>query len=1014
MSKRFLYAFFAFCLLSSLMWAQEKTINGTVLDQDQFPMADVEVKVLSTGKSVLTDLDGNYSIEASEGDQLQFTSSDSRVLTQTVGSKSTLDLTFESDQYGLNELVVVGYGTQKKMDLTGAISTVDASQITRTPAANVLQSIQGKVPGVQISSLGAPGDSPQMIIRGLNSYRGNSSPLFVVDGMFYDNIDFLDPNEIDNFIVLKDASASAIYGVRAANGVVVITTKKGSFDQKPEVTYTTYMGIQVPQNVLQMANSEQFTIFARESNSATEIASIDAAMQRFGRSDKNPNIPNVNTDWYQAVLRSAPMMSHDIGIRGGSEKINYSLGGAYFYQQGILDMKNDYRRYNFRGTLDAKINNWLSAGVNILYSRGHKNSIDGSAWDLAYSSVPILPYYDESFVDADYKPYADGQSIGYRDHQNPLRILDNFRGMGERKTTNATAYLDFQILPKNLNFKTSFNYSNKDEFNKTIYFPYFVNSEWEFERTPANSPLTQSTFNFENYIWDNVMNYTNTFGDHDITVMGGTSFRSEFRNQYQATGKQEEGGLINRYDSSTWYLDYTDPESRNVNVDDFYNKRYIGTSVFGRASYKFKNRYILYGTLRNEGSNKYDEKYVTLPAFGAAWVISEENFLSNVKFMDFLKFRASWGRLANDGIPRSRPQTDAVANTVFNDNLVTGSTFSTFKDVLSWEYTEETNLGISSNWFKNRLSFEFDYFDKNTKELAIPVEPVIGTEVSYLNVGTLNNKGYEWSAEWTDQKSNGFGYSLSFNYTHIKNKITDLHGQAYINTGQAEFRQRLVVGQPINVFYGWEIDGVYQNQAEIDADPTAQAAIATGTEIKPGYYKYKDLNGDGIIDGDDRDYLGSPVPTYYFGGNLGLFYKGLELNVSFYSQGGNKILNRSRAQVIWTPGQNIDAELAKNRWHGEGTSNDLPSSEGFRQSWNQRMSKLWLSDGNFFRIQNIQLAYNLEWNNLPKMRFYASANRPFLWTKSYNGMNPEVGFNGIDSQTYPIPSVYSFGVDFKF
>ena len=320
---------------------------------------------------------------------------------------------------------------------------------------------------------------------------------------------------------------------------------------------------------------------------------------------------------------------------------------------------------------------------------------------------------------------------------------------------------------------------------------------------------------------------------------------------------------------------------------------------------------------------------------------------------------------------------------------------------------------MTSRLIDSKLTLDVDYFIKDTKNLVIPVLPLVGTEVSFQNVGSVRNKGIEIAASYKGEITKDLTFKVSGNFSTIDNEITDLEGQPYIDRGSAEFRQRLAVGQPVNSFFGWEVDGVYQNDAEVSADPTAQAAIAEGTEVKPGYFRYKDLNGDGILDAEDRDYIGSPVPTYYYGGNLQLDYKAFELSVQVYGQGGNSILNRNRAEVIRTQGRNIDAELAVNRWHGEGTTSSFPSSEGYRQLWNQRMSGFWLEEGDFFRIQNIQLAYTLIHQKLPEMRFSLTAERPFQWSKSFNGFNPEVGFDGIDLQTYPTPSVYSLGVSIK-
>lgn len=912
----------------------------------------------------------------------------------------------------IEEVVMIGYGTAKKVDLTSSVATVKSTEIVKTPAGQAAQALQGKVAGVQISSFGSPGEAPRINIRGIKSLYGDNQPLYVVDGIFVDNIDFLNSNDIQDFTVLKDASASAIYGVKAANGVVVITTKGGSYNRKAKISYDTYYGVQSAYNVTKMANAEQFTNFALESGSASEIASVEKAIQRYGRSRVNPYLPNVNTDWYKETLRLAAIQNHSLSVDGGSERISYALGGDFFKQDGILKMKNNYERFNIRAKVDAKATDWLTLGTSLIYSRSQKYDDEVSVWRQIYYAVPILPVYDPLFTDASPKPYADAKSIGYRDSQNPFALLDNSDRLGVRTRTVANVYADFSIIPKELTFKTSLSYNNKADNERIMLLPYFVNSEYGFQRTMDQSSITRANYNNENYIWDNVITYTKKINQHDITLMAGASYRDDYYRMFRVQGFFYDGSPFSRDREQTWYIKNTEVDGR---VSDDEGTRFYGTSYFGRLSYKFKNRYIAYATFRNEGSNKYTEKYVNLPAFGVSWVVSEESFLQGVNWLNLLKFRAGWGRLANDAIPNNRPSTALASNAVFNDNLISGSQFSTYKDNLGWEFTEETNIGLSAELFNKRLTIEGDYFIKDTKNLAIPVLPIVGTESSYANVGSVRNKGYEVNVGWKSKINSDFGYFINANFSQIDNNVTSLNGQPFIDRGAAEFRQRLVVGQAMDVFYGWDIIGVYQTQAEVNSDAVAQYANAqsAGT-VKPGYFKYRDVNGDGKLDANDRIFLGSPVPTYYYGGSLGMNYKNWDLSVTFYGQGGNVILNRNRAEVIRTAGRNIDAELAINRWHGEGTTNEFVSSEGYRNGWNHKNSSFFLEKGDFFRVQNVQIGYTLKTSSLPEMRFTITADRPYLWSKSNVLMNPEVGTDGVDYEVYPTPSVFTFGYSVKF
>ncbi|MFV0566689.1 MAG: SusC/RagA family TonB-linked outer membrane protein [Flavobacteriaceae bacterium] len=1001
---------FLLILFSISGFSQTKSVSGTVTStEDNMPLPGVNVIVVGTTRGVGTDFDGNYAIEVSQGEVLEFSSVGFKTAHVTVSAQNTINVAMEADVAALDEVVVIGYGTQKKSDLTSAIATIEPEAIAKAPASQVVQGFQGQVAGVQVSSLGSPGESPEINIRGLNSLYGESSPLFVVDGMFYDNIDFLNAAEIKDVSILKDASASAIYGVRAANGVVLITTKGGSYNRDAQIEYSTYYGVQRAQNVLKMANAEQFTTFAIESGSAAEISSINQAMQRFGRSRVNPNIPDVNTDWYKEILREAPIMNHDLQVTGGSEKIAYALGGNYFEQDGILDMKNSYERFNLRAKLDAKATSWLTVGGSVLYSKSVKYNDEASAWRQAYYAVPILPVYDYNFTDAYPSPYSDATEIGYRGSQNPFPTMDNSDLRGEIRRTTANFYADFSLIPERLKFKTSLAYNYRGYNSREVRLPYYITDDYQ---RPINESSIQRQNNVnEDYLFDNVLTYTNTFGEHDLTAMGGMSFRDNAYTYFRGTGNFDPTtSAFVRNDEKTWYLQNTDAESRTTTDG---GSRFYGFSYFGRLAYKFKDRYLAYATYRAEGSNKYDQKYVYLPAFGVGWVVSEESFMDNVGFIDFLKFRAGWGRLANDAVPASIPQSAETTTTIIDDQQETGYIFTTASDDLDWEYTEELNIGLTSNFFNNRLSLEMDYFIKDTDNLAIPVMPLIGTEASYQNVGSVRNQGIEIAASWKGEIAKDFGYTVSGNFSTIKNEITDLEGQPYLNRGSANYRQRLAVGQPINVFYGHVLEGVYQSNAEIAADDVAQGTIAAGTAINPGYFRYKDLNEDGVIDSNDRTYIGSPIPDYYYGGNIGLNYKNWDLSMAFYGQGGNVVLNRNRLEVVWTQGLNIDADLAINRWHGEGTTNAYPSSEGYRQGWNQQLSKFWFSKGDFFRVQNIQLGYTLKHPKLPEMRFTLTADRPFLWTKDYSGFNPEVGFDGIDYETYPTPSTYTFGVSMK-
>lgn len=1006
---------FIFFTFFQQAFGQGTVVTGTVKGSTGEALVGATVQVKGSSTGTATDANGNFSISVPNANStLVVTSTGYNRMEIGVNGRTNIPVSLiAASTTQLEQVVVIGYGTARKADITSSIGTIRPEELKKTPNAALLNAVQGNIAGVQISSFGGPGDVPEINIRGIKSLYGGSV-LYVVDGIFVDNIDFLTPNDIQDFQVLKDASASAIYGYKASNGVIVITTKGGRYNRDATVSYSGYYGTQRATNVVKMANAEQFVNFATESGSNTEIASVQAAIGRFGRSRVNPSLPDVNTDWYREALRMAPMMNHDISIDGGSQKVSYSVGGSFFTQDGILDMKNSYKRYNLRAKLEAKAKDWLTVGTSLVYSKSEQYD-DSNPWGSIYFAVPILPVYDSNYAGktAYSEPYSSAKDIGYRDFQNPFPGMYNTDRLGERRRITANLFGDFHIIPKTLNFRTSLSYNSKNDNNRIMDLPYYISDP--YQRTLVQSSITRSNVVEENYIFDNTLTFTKVFGDHDVTAMGGFSFRDERYDFFSVKGFFYEGSPFSRDVKQTWYINNTSTATR-VSSDGDNVSRVYSRSYFGRLQYKYRNKYIAYATLRNEAANKYNqERDITLPSVGLAWIVSQENFMNNIPIINNLKLRAGWGRLANGNIPTARAQSATSTWSVFNDTKVDGFYFSTFQDRLSWEFNEELNIGLNLEMLNRRLSIEADYFIKNTKNLAIPVNPQVGSEVSYLNVGAMRNKGIEITATWRGTITKDLGYTISGNFSSIRNRVTDLFGQAFLSRGMAEFQQRLTVGQPFDVFYGWDIIGVYQSQAEVDKDPVAVAANAAGAgTVKPGYLKFRDVDGNGILDANDRIYLGSPAPTYYYGGNIGLNYKNFDLSVRIYGQGGNIILNRNRSEVFRTSGRNIDAQLAKNRWHGEGTSNSYPSSEGYRTAWNQRNSRFWLEDGKFFRIQNAQVGYNVQKSGkIPEMRFSFTADRPFVWSKS-KSTNVEVGFDGVDEGTYPTPAVFTLGWSVRF
>lgn len=990
------------CLYGSMICAQEqKTITGTVLGPDEMSVPGAEVKVIGKEIYDVTDFDGNFSLEGVEvGDSLRITFLGFQAREILVGLQNEYIITLQEDAATLDEVVVVGYGTQKKSDLTGAISTISADEIEKTPTANVMQSLQGKVAGVQIVSSGSPGDSPTVRVRGVGTFTDATNVLYVVDGALYNDIDFLNTKDIKTVNVLKDASSSAIYGVRAANGVVIIETKSGRKSQEPQFEYDGYTGIQRAQNVVQMANAEQFTTMALESGSAADAQFIMEAMQRFGRSRINPNVPAVNTDWYDEIMRDAIIQSHSIGVSGGGENAAYSLGTNYFSQEGILDMKNEYERFNIRGKLDVDFSDRFRMGVNTVFSNSTKFSPVNSAWFKAYFAVPILPVMDPLNTEAFPNRFSNAQILGYRGTQNPFPDLTYNEDRLKIRKLLSTINFEYELIKDKLKFNTTYSHDFSALEERYVNLPFTLGNNFE-----VRSSITRANNTFSNQYWDNVLSYEDNFGDHDLTLMAGSSFRDEAVNSFSSTGQDIKGIRL----ESSWFLDFADPESFNNNVSEI-GKRYYGLSYFGRISYSFQNKYLLYGTFRADGSSKFTrDPWGYFPSVGLGWVISEENFMDEVDVVNFLKLRGSWGRLGNDNIPASTgSNTITVITTPLGEQPRTGVTSTSVFSNNTWEVIEEKNFGIDIETMDNRLSLTADYYVRDTRDAILPVYiPIINRSIA-RNSGVIRNQGFEFSGTWNGSVGDDFNFSIGANFTTLKNEATEIEDdRGYIDSGTAEFRQRTMEGGPLFGFYGYERVGVYQNEEQIAADP-----VAVQNDLQPGDLIYRDQNGDGVIDDADRVILGSFLPDFTYGGNINMNYKNFDFSVNMYGQAGNKILNRKRGEIIFTQDTNMDADLAINRWHGEGTSNTYPSSAGMRKAWNQRLSDFWVEDGDFFRIQNVQLGYTIEQDDLPKTRIYFTAERP-LTVFNYNGFTPEVS-DGVDRQTYPIPAVYTVGVNVKF
>lgn len=1025
MKKKFLRIFILFVLsvITHLkIHAQSRIVKGTVTDDKNAPVIGATIGVKGTSIGTITGEAGTFSLSAPAGADSIAVSAvgfESQVIAITPGNMS-IHLT--TSRTKLDEVVVVGYGTQKKGDLTAPISTVNTESMLKRTTANPMEAIQGSVPGVQVVTNGAPGSSPNVRIRGVGSFN-NENPLYVVDGMFVSDISFLNPNDIAEMSILKDASAAAIYGVRAANGVVLITTKKGKLNMKPRITYNAYVGIQKPVNVLKMANGEQYTAFSLGRKSTADSGTVLLSVQKFGGSGLNPS---TSTDWYDVILRkSALITNHGIDIQGGGEKVTYSVGLNYTYQNGILNAVNDFKRYNGRVQLEAKPTEWLKVGFSAVFNNTITNSPNNSAFLDAYTASPLFPVYDSTNVNAFPVKFTAASVIGRSDDKNPM----------------ATAYYNynnskgFQILPT-LFVEASF-WRNKITFKSQLSQVYgsLLGTQYRPQMNLGPGPgstvshLTSTQERTTNYILDNLLTYRDSRGASHWSLLLGQSTREERWRQTWA-GADNVPNV-----KEAWYASQGTPNAAYYGEN---GTRNAGISFFTRGTYDYDNKYLLTATFRADGSSKYQTKWGYFPSVGLGWVISKEAFMRDQKIFDFLKLRGSWGQLGNDGVNANAGyavvKTGNSTSAVFGSTAgasgqyIPGYTVNRFYTNISWEVVTEWDGGIDFEMVKGKLSGSVDYYNRKTTKAAFYRPFPFTYTTIYGNWADMVNSGWDVSLSWND-KIGELGYQIGANMSTLKNKVTSLGSLPSSTSGfpewTAEFPNRTVVGQPINYFYGYEFTGVYQTQQEVDKDPiAANYNQSSSSPILPGFPKYKDQNGDGVLDDKDRINMGSYLPKITYGFNIGLTYKKFDFSVAFQGVSGNKILNLNRGRLYKaSTSLNLDEKFASNLWTGPGSTNKYPSAYAIGQGWFKVSNSFFVESGAYLRVQNIQLGYNFNVGKVAPvaMRVFATADRPFIFTK-YNGFTPEVGTNtsagysvsGYDSNVYPVSSSYSLGVRATF
>ena len=992
---------FILLLIAFAAGAQNVNVSGKVTDSSGDPLPGVFVQQSGTSNAVSTDNAGLYTISVPPQSSLLFSCIGYQDTSVQLYDRTVIDVVMQEDTQTLDEIIVVGYGSQKSKDLTAPIVSVKGDELARQVNYHPMSSLQGKIAGVQVISSGAPGSSPSVRIRGTGSIGDYANPLYVVDGVFVDDLGFLSPGDIQEMTVLKDASASAIYGVRAANGVVIITTRRGQ-EGKATVTYDGYVGIQTPVNVMKLSGRDQYIELLNEANASVP-----------GYVPKVASDYPYTTDWYATLLRNALTHSHSLDVSGANDKTNYSVGLAYYDQEGIMKADNNYDRLNFRARLDQTVSRWLDLGVNTVVSRYAQTTSDASAFFQAFVNPPVYGVINNDNTAAYPVKYDSPQLYGFgNSYANPYAIA-HYNENGEKGLNLVfSVYAQAQFLDNRLKLRTSYNL-DYGTYRTQSYIPeYFVGGSQGVTVSSLAKTFAQS----DRHIIDNTITYADRIGPHSFSVMLGQSTRIE-----RFTALSGSAVSVPAYDEQSKYIG--NGSNSNSSVNDLSPAPYLyrGVSFFTRGTYNYKDRYLATLTFRADGSSKYNEKWGYFPSVGLGWVLTSEPFMAQQNAVDFLKLRASWGQLGNDSVPANSTlilgNIGTGVSAVFGDNLYDGLGAQTvLQNFLKWEVVSEWDVGVDFAFLRNRLSGELDYYHRTTDNVVfyVPIATGGGTAELLSNNGRVLNSGFELTLGWADSVGKDFQYNIGLNLSTIANKVLELQGRDYIPGAsvRGNYSTRTQVGYPVGAFWGYEVEGVYASDEQAAADPVWQEVKAAG------YFKYRDIDGNGVINEADKTYLGSPIPWLIGGLDFGLVWKGLDFSLTLQGQVGNKVLNAKRMnRDVFTDG-NYDLNFYQNAWRPSRLSDTYPSAEAYNSAFVQQANSFFVEDASYFRIQNVQVGYTFSnLKGISSLRVSLTAQRPYTYFR-YNGFTPEVSgspiASGIDTSTYPLQSTYTLGLKISF
>ena len=980
-------------LLPMCMFAQQITVQGVVKDQTGETVIGASVMEKGTTNGTITGIDGDFSLNMSPNGTLVVSFVGYKTQEVQVKGQKQLQVVLSEDAEMLDEVVVIGYGTMKKSDLTGAVSSIGNKDIKDSPVSNLGQAIQGKISGVQIVDAGKPGDNVSIKIRGLGSIN-NCDPLVVIDGVPTDlGLSSLNMADVERLDVLKDASATAIYGSRGANGVVMITTKRGT-EGKGKLAVSANYSFQNATNVPSLLNAAQYAELSND------------MMVNSGRNPNpewaNPSELGAGTDWMDELLRTGVMQNYTVSYSGGNEKSHYYVSGGFLDQSGIVKSVN-YRRFTFQSNSDAQVLKWLKFSNNITFSADTKKSGSYNIGD-ALKALPIYPVKNE---DGSWSG-PDGNSEWYGSTRNPIgpTELNKSQTDGYNFLANLTAELTFT---KWLKFKSTFGYDAKFWFIDNFTPKY----NWKPTPTEETSRYKSDNKSFT-YLWDNYFLFDHTFAEkHRVGLMAGMSAQWNTNDYLNAQKNVFMFDNVHEMDNGEEMYAIGGNETE-----------WALLSYMARVNYSYEDRYLLTATIRRDGSSRFGKKHRwgTFPSVSVAWRASQEKWFPKNDYINDLKVRAGYGVTGSQASVGNYSYLASYNTSVYPFGISSGNQTALVSSTLAnpyihWEEVAQTNIGFDASLFNSRVMFSFDAYLKETRDMLVKASiPITSgfedTTTTYTNAGKVRNQGIEMSLH-TINLTGELGWETNLTATYNKNKIKDLNSDVpyYINQINNSYVTMLAKDYPINVFYGYVTDGIFQNQSEVNTH-----AVQPGAE--PGDIRFRDLNNDGVINDSDRTVIGNPNPSWLFSMNNSLSYKGFELSVFLQGIAGNKIYNANNIDNTGMAAASKQTTHVLKRWQGEGTSNSMPRAVFGDPNQNTRVSDRFVENGSYLRLKNITLSYTfpkqwLQKAQIENARLSLSCENVATIT-GYSGFDPEVGINGIDQNRYPISRTFSLGLNFNF